>query len=96
MTSTDLPDVLGNLRYNVMRNTKDRCRYIPAVGFHIHVSYCRVDNLRNILKYPTKVLIVDKTISNIMYHIAFLVVCWAHEPNRLFSSRVCIAADIKD
>ncbi|XP_073321382.1 methyltransferase like 21e [Pagrus major] len=31
VTSTDLPDVLGNLRYNVMRNTKDRCKYIPAV-----------------------------------------------------------------
>ncbi|XP_036952267.1 methyltransferase like 21e isoform X1 [Acanthopagrus latus] len=31
VTSTDLPDVLGNLRYNVMRNTKDRCRYIPVV-----------------------------------------------------------------
>lgn len=34
VTSTDLPDVLGNLRYNVMRNTKDRCRYIPVVGRH--------------------------------------------------------------
>lgn len=66
VTSTDLPDVLGNLRYNVMRNTKDRCRYIPVVGFHIYVSYCRVDNLMNILKYPAKVLSVDKTISNIM------------------------------
>uniref|UniRef100_A0AAQ5ZTM3 Methyltransferase like 21e n=1 Tax=Amphiprion ocellaris TaxID=80972 RepID=A0AAQ5ZTM3_AMPOC len=29
VTSTDLPDVLGNLQYNVMRNTKDRCKYIP-------------------------------------------------------------------
>lgn len=33
MTSTDLPEVLGNLQYNVMRNTKDRCKYIPLVGF---------------------------------------------------------------
>ncbi|XP_035485195.1 methyltransferase like 21e isoform X2 [Scophthalmus maximus] len=31
VTSTDLPDVLGNLRYNVMRNTKNRCKYIPLV-----------------------------------------------------------------
>lgn len=31
VTSTDLPDVLGNLQYNVMRNTKDRCKYIPLV-----------------------------------------------------------------
>ncbi|XP_018539341.1 methyltransferase like 21e [Lates calcarifer] len=31
VTSTDLPDVMGNLRYNVMRNTKDRCKYIPLV-----------------------------------------------------------------
>lgn len=32
VTSTDLPDVLGNLQYNVLRNTKDRCKYIPVVG----------------------------------------------------------------
>uniref|UniRef100_UPI0037E749E3 methyltransferase like 21e isoform X2 n=1 Tax=Semicossyphus pulcher TaxID=241346 RepID=UPI0037E749E3 len=31
VTSTDLPDVLGNLQYNVVRNTKDRCKYIPLV-----------------------------------------------------------------
>ncbi|KAG7482864.1 hypothetical protein JOB18_032537 [Solea senegalensis] len=31
VTSTDLPDVLGNLRYNVVRNTKGRCKYIPVV-----------------------------------------------------------------
>ncbi|XP_029948505.1 methyltransferase like 21e [Salarias fasciatus] len=31
VTSTDLPDVLGNLLYNVARNTKDRCKYIPVV-----------------------------------------------------------------
>ncbi|CAG5857602.1 unnamed protein product [Menidia menidia] len=31
VTSTDLPDVLGNLRYNVMRNIKDRCKYIPQI-----------------------------------------------------------------
>ncbi|KAG9262188.1 protein-lysine methyltransferase METTL21E isoform X1 [Astyanax mexicanus] len=31
VTSTDLPDVLGNLRYNVSRNTRGRCRYEPCV-----------------------------------------------------------------
>ncbi|XP_041836790.1 methyltransferase like 21e [Melanotaenia boesemani] len=31
VTSTDLPDVLGNLRYNVLCNTKGRCKYIPLV-----------------------------------------------------------------
>uniref|UniRef100_A0A3Q3XDB3 Uncharacterized protein n=1 Tax=Mola mola TaxID=94237 RepID=A0A3Q3XDB3_MOLML len=31
VTSTDLPDVLGNLQYNVTRNTKNRCKYIPLV-----------------------------------------------------------------
>ncbi|XP_054473450.1 methyltransferase like 21e [Anoplopoma fimbria] len=31
VTSTDLPDLLGNLQYNVMRNTKGRCKYIPLV-----------------------------------------------------------------
>ncbi|XP_034437715.1 methyltransferase like 21e isoform X2 [Hippoglossus hippoglossus] len=31
VTSTDLPDVLGNLRYNVQRNTKGRCKYVPVV-----------------------------------------------------------------
>ncbi|XP_068164013.1 methyltransferase like 21e [Antennarius striatus] len=31
VTSTDLPDVLGNLQYNVMRNTRDRCKYVPLV-----------------------------------------------------------------
>ncbi|XP_034535814.1 methyltransferase like 21e isoform X2 [Notolabrus celidotus] len=31
VTSTDLPDVLGNLQYNVLRNTRDRCKYTPVV-----------------------------------------------------------------
>ncbi|XP_068595431.1 methyltransferase like 21e isoform X1 [Brachionichthys hirsutus] len=31
VTSTDLPDVLGNLQYNVTRNTRDRCKHIPLV-----------------------------------------------------------------
>lgn len=39
VTSTDLPDVLGNLQYNVMRNTKDRCKYIPVVGFYMRTFH---------------------------------------------------------
>lgn len=31
VTSTDLPDVLGNLQYNITRNTKGRCKYTPLV-----------------------------------------------------------------
>ncbi|XP_026864874.2 methyltransferase like 21e isoform X1 [Electrophorus electricus] len=31
VTSTDLPDVLGNLRHNVSRNTRGRCRHEPLV-----------------------------------------------------------------
>lgn len=31
VTSTDLPDVLGNLRHNVLRNTRGRCRHEPHV-----------------------------------------------------------------
>ncbi|KPP58816.1 protein-lysine methyltransferase METTL21C-like [Scleropages formosus] len=31
VTATDLPDVLGNLRHNVSRNTRGRCRHAPLV-----------------------------------------------------------------
>ncbi|KAJ8410494.1 hypothetical protein AAFF_G00193980 [Aldrovandia affinis] len=31
VTSTDLPDVLGNLQYNVSRNTRGHCRHKPEV-----------------------------------------------------------------
>ncbi|XP_062383217.1 protein-lysine methyltransferase METTL21E-like [Sardina pilchardus] len=31
VTSTDLPDILGNLQYNVNRNTRGRCRHPPHV-----------------------------------------------------------------
>ncbi|NP_001002361.2 methyltransferase like 21e [Danio rerio] len=31
VTSTDLPDVLANLRHNVNRNTRGRCRHEPQV-----------------------------------------------------------------
>ncbi|KAK1167590.1 methyltransferase like 21e [Acipenser oxyrinchus oxyrinchus] len=29
--STDMPEVLGNLRYNLTQNTRDRCRHEPVV-----------------------------------------------------------------
>ncbi|XP_037650051.1 protein-lysine methyltransferase METTL21C-like isoform X2 [Sebastes umbrosus] len=32
VTATDLPDVLGNLLANVMRNTRQRCRHTPKVA----------------------------------------------------------------
>ncbi|XP_063069898.1 S-adenosylmethionine-dependent methyltransferase domain-containing protein [Engraulis encrasicolus] len=32
VTSSDLPDILGNLRYNLSRNTRGRCRYTPQVA----------------------------------------------------------------
>ncbi|XP_050973025.1 uncharacterized protein LOC127169572 isoform X2 [Labeo rohita] len=32
VTATDLPDVLGNLRSNLSRNTRGRCRYTPQVA----------------------------------------------------------------
>ncbi|XP_054627193.1 methyltransferase like 21e isoform X2 [Dunckerocampus dactyliophorus] len=31
VTSTDLPDLLGNLQCNITRNTKGRCKYTPLV-----------------------------------------------------------------
>ena len=32
MTATDLPDILPNLTFNLLRNTKGRCRYTPQVA----------------------------------------------------------------
>lgn len=32
MTATDLPEVLGNLRSNLSRNTRGRCRYTPQAA----------------------------------------------------------------
>ncbi|XP_006851599.1 PREDICTED: putative methyltransferase-like protein 21E pseudogene-like [Chrysochloris asiatica] len=31
VTATDLPELLGNLQYNVSRNTKMRCKHLPQV-----------------------------------------------------------------
>ncbi|XP_051762107.1 S-adenosylmethionine-dependent methyltransferase domain-containing protein isoform X2 [Ctenopharyngodon idella] len=32
VTATDLPDVLSNLNFNLLRNTRGRCRYTPQVA----------------------------------------------------------------
>ncbi|XP_028999264.1 uncharacterized protein LOC114851756 [Betta splendens] len=44
VTATDLPDVLNNLRANVMRNTRGRCRQMPQVaalswGYDLESTY---------------------------------------------------------
>lgn len=31
VTATDLPDILSNLTFNLLRNTRGRCRYTPQV-----------------------------------------------------------------
>lgn len=31
VTATDLPELLGNLQYNISRNTKMKCRHLPQV-----------------------------------------------------------------
>jgi len=31
VTSTDIPEVLSNLQFNIQRNTRGRCKYIPLV-----------------------------------------------------------------
>uniref|UniRef100_A0A3Q2D045 Uncharacterized LOC107103558 n=2 Tax=Cyprinodon variegatus TaxID=28743 RepID=A0A3Q2D045_CYPVA len=52
VTATDLPEVLGNLRANLMRNTRGRCRHTPQVasltwGYDMEHAYpspvCRYD-----------------------------------------------------
>ncbi|KAJ4933435.1 hypothetical protein JOQ06_030265 [Pogonophryne albipinna] len=32
VTATDLPDILSNLTFNLLRNTRGRCRYTPQVS----------------------------------------------------------------
>lgn len=31
VTATDLPELLGNLQYNISRNTKMKCKHLPQV-----------------------------------------------------------------
>ncbi|KAK7913283.1 hypothetical protein WMY93_013494 [Mugilogobius chulae] len=49
MTSTDLPDLLGNLQYNVLRNTKNRCKkhvILWAMRFRLDPENSFVDRFR--------------------------------------------------
>ncbi|XP_071398643.1 protein-lysine methyltransferase METTL21C-like [Centroberyx affinis] len=66
VTATDLPDVLGNLKANVMRNTKGRCRYTPQVAT---LSWGH-DLERT---YPTSVYRYDYVLAaDVVYHHDFL------------------------
>ncbi|XP_042553118.1 protein-lysine methyltransferase METTL21E-like [Dipodomys spectabilis] len=46
VTATDLPELLGNLQYNVSRNTKLKCKHLPQVkelswGVALHENFPR-------------------------------------------------------
>lgn len=66
VTATDLPNVLGNLRANVMRNTRGRCRCTPKVealswGYDLERSH------------PTSALRYDYVLAaDVVYHHDFL------------------------
>lgn len=77
VTSTDLPELLGNLQYNVMRNTKDRCKYIPLVSFYI-VRLIKYEIYSNILKIPA---IWQYMLHCLFVFVVFLNVYLGHGPN---------------
>lgn len=66
MTATDLPDVLGNLTFNVSKNTRGRCRHTPQVaplswGYDLERTY------------PTAVYRYDYILAaDVVYHHDFL------------------------
>ncbi|KAM7405985.1 hypothetical protein PAMP_000392 [Pampus punctatissimus] len=66
VTATDLPDVLSNLRSNVMRNTRGWCRHMPKVevlswGYNLERSH------------PTSVYRYDYILAaDVVYHHDFL------------------------
>ncbi|XP_077482700.1 protein-lysine methyltransferase METTL21C-like [Stigmatopora argus] len=66
VTATDLPDVLGNLRYNLSKNTRGRCRHTPQVaplswGYDLQRTY------------PTSVYCYDYILAaDVVYHHNFL------------------------
>ncbi|XP_073319937.1 protein-lysine methyltransferase METTL21C-like [Pagrus major] len=66
VTATDLPVVLSNLRANVMRNTRGRCRHTPQVAA-LSWGY----DLEN--TYPTSVYHYDYVLAaDVVYHHDFL------------------------
>ncbi|XP_077375637.1 uncharacterized protein mettl21ca isoform X2 [Festucalex cinctus] len=66
VTATDLPDVLSNLRYNLSKNTRGRCRHTPQVaplswGYDLERTY------------PTTVYHYDYILAaDVVYHHDFL------------------------
>lgn len=66
MTATDLPVVLSNLRFNLSRNTRGRCRHTPQVaalswGYDLESTY------------PTSVYRYDYVLAaDVVYHHDFL------------------------
>ncbi|XP_040917341.1 uncharacterized protein LOC121197609 isoform X2 [Toxotes jaculatrix] len=66
VTATDLPEVLSNLRANVMRNTRGRCRHLPQVAA-LSWSY----DLE--CTYPTSIYRYDYVLAaDVVYHHDFL------------------------
>ncbi|XP_068587011.1 protein-lysine methyltransferase METTL21C-like [Cebidichthys violaceus] len=66
VTATDLPDVLGKLRANVMKNTRNRCRYTPQVE-----ALSWGHDLES--NYPTSVYRYDYVLAaDVVYHHDFL------------------------
>uniref|UniRef100_A0A3Q3D490 Methyltransferase 21C, AARS1 lysine n=1 Tax=Hippocampus comes TaxID=109280 RepID=A0A3Q3D490_HIPCM len=66
VTATDLPDVLGNLTFNVSKNTRGRCRHTPQVaplswGYDLERTY------------PTAIYRYDYILAaDVVYHHDFL------------------------
>ncbi|XP_037103408.1 protein-lysine methyltransferase METTL21C [Syngnathus acus] len=66
VTATDLPDILGNLRFNLSKNTRGRCRHTPQVA---PLSWGH-DLERN---YPTSVYRYDYILAaDVIYHHDYL------------------------
>ncbi|XP_075876308.1 uncharacterized protein mettl21ca isoform X2 [Nelusetta ayraudi] len=66
VTATDLPDVLGNLRRNLSRNTRGRCRHTPQVA-----ALCWGSDLES--TYPRSVYHYDYVLAaDVVYHHDFL------------------------
>ncbi|XP_053176058.1 protein-lysine methyltransferase METTL21C [Scomber japonicus] len=66
VTATDLPEVLGNMRFNLSRNTRGHCRYTPQLA----VLSWGYDLERT---YPTSVYRYDYVLAaDVVYHHDFL------------------------
>lgn len=66
VTATDVPDLIGNLRYNLARSTRGRCRYTPQVGV-----LCWEQDLEK--TYPRSVYRYDYVLAaDVVYHHNYL------------------------